>query len=231
MADEAARVLRIRNLGLAEQQTQTSFSFPAAGLSCQACGLRAGAELLELRRSHSLCLFCLRRISRAQFDHGAASIFCSLCLCSLSDAEISRLDPSLVRELDARAFGGGDVRRCPRCQTGFIIEAGAVAHIFQDEKGRRIEGAALESLRLHRFKCPIEKCRVTFCSACLRVPFHEGWTCSDQALIENGIVCRFCGHPLPGAEGLNAGELVCAKPDCQDLFARSCSFFCQCGHP
>jgi E3 ubiquitin-protein ligase MYCBP2 len=96
--------------------------------------------------------------------------------------------------------------------------------------GEFADDAACECYRLNRCTCPKDSCHKTFCVSCHAFPFHEGWTCEQHRLIEEGIVCRFCDSPVIGGDKLSPAVRVCTSEECRNALSDACDFVCECGH-
>ncbi|OHT15195.1 hypothetical protein TRFO_14388 [Tritrichomonas foetus] len=214
-----------------ELQTQTmKYVKDFCDNRCAAC--LQSMELAELNCGHLFCINCLTRFFESQFQHNCLVIRCPICTLPISEKDVAYVHPEYIPILDKRIAqsiaGDNAIISCPSCHESFIYEPGDVAMITIDQFGQKIRPDALECLRLNRATCL--KCQKTFCVKCLTVPFHEGFTCDEQALIDKGIVCRFCQAPASGCEHKIASEMVCWKPECKNYLKDACMHVCECGH-
>lgn len=146
--------------------------------------------------------------------------------------EAENLDPdiySFIRDKASDRMVYDLVTQCPNCKLAFIFEPGTKAELLYNSIGEKIGTEALECIRLNRCSCI--KCIINFCIKCGMKPFHEGFTCEEQKLINEGIVCKFCRNPVLNGRVLNVSLRVCQNAECQLQFKQSCKrYYRACNH-
>ena len=189
-------------------------------------------QTIELSCKHSFCIKCLRRLTAIQINiETNYELHCPICSRPLNDNEIDKIDPNYTKIITDRFASqfGSSIVICPKCKADFILEPGSVAQITVDLKGEKIRPEALEYLRQYRVTCPI--CQTNFCAKCKSIPFHEGFTCDEQKLLDDDIICRFCQeYPAIGCRNKDACHRVCWRQDCQNYLSQACMHVCECGH-
>lgn len=201
---------------------------------CNTCMNHVNADnSIRLVCDHTFCKNCLLKFCKRQMKNDCNNLVCPICLKVMNDNEIQIFSPDFVRKLNERTMksllGDGKVSVCPNCQLEFILEPETTAGITKDQQGRKIPPKALECLRLNRCNCP--KCHSVFCNKCKKIPFHEGYTCEEQKLIDMGNVCRFCGEPITNKKRKDLAHKICKKKECKAIFKKACHSMLPCGHP
>jgi len=184
---------------------------------------------------HTFCMECITRllISQIEFNEQSTQLSCPICLKSLTLEEMNSIDPSFIDIMNKREekiiTEEGPIVECPKCNLGFFYEPGERADITVAPNGKPIPPAALECLRINRCTCC--GCQTTFCVNCHSSPFHDGYTCEEQKLINDGITCRFCMEPVLGGEQISPAKRVCNDPTCRLNLKTACTHMLDCGHP
>lgn len=189
-------------------------------------------EQINLSCNHSFCAQCILKSVLSQLEEEVEYIHCPICTKVISLEEAETLDPDIIPIIRDKA----SIRaihdlatQCPNCKLAFIFEPGIKSEILFNSLGEKIGPEALECIRLNRCSCI--KCATNFCIKCGTTPFHEGFTCEEQKLINEGIVCRFCGNPVLNGRELKSSIRVCNKIDCQLLLKQSCKrYYSDCNH-
>lgn len=191
-------------------------------------------NLIELGCHHTFCTQCLKKLAKDQIKNEKnINLRCPVCTFPLREVDIQNIDPKYVEILNQnfKNFVVEDKQliNCPKCHECFIYEQGDAAQITVDRMGEKIRPDALESLRKYRATCL--KCKTVFCVQCNSIPFHEGFTCEEQNLLDNDIICRFCAlYPAVGCEDLDPCRRICWRQACQEQLHEACMHVCECGH-
>ena len=228
--DERSIQVFFSNRKLKCESTNTDVSENALlPIFCNACrGFhQEDNHILALSCGHSYCKSCLSRFSDLQLKNNALSVCCPICLNPLNDANLSFINPklpALLQEKMLHAFyPDAHLVECPSCHQSFMFEPGKEL----DKLNYRPE--VLDSWRLYRATCTM--CMKTFCTNCKTCPFHDEFTCEEQELLNQNIICRFCGNPAKGYERANICERVCWQEECHENLKIACNHMCHCGHP
>jgi E3 ubiquitin-protein ligase MYCBP2 len=161
-----------------------------------------------------------------QFAEEKDCILCPTCSRPLTNREIEAIHPEYVPQLRHRvlkSFGEVVIRECPACKFSFVYEEGQYAAIWTNVNGKPISREGIECIRVNRATCPL--CSVAFCTSCGVRPFHDGYTCVQAKLLNEGSVCRFCREPV------DHGVICCDTRECKALLSTSCDHENSCGHP
>jgi len=161
---------------------------------CKNCG--ATDNIIELHACyHMVCKFCLR----------SSDFKCPECDCALLPSDIRCfLTPEEHDKYVDDALKNTNITQCINCQTWVEV----IEDVFDDE--------IVET----RIRCV---CGTTFCSRCMKSPFHEGASCY---LFNNGRLCQFCqGYYIGGTS-----ETCCEKQDCRNRQSFLCRKQLGCGH-
>jgi hypothetical protein len=97
-----------------------------------------------------------------------------------------------------------------------------------------------EHFNTHRVRC--YDCRAVFCSDCLVMPYHDGFTCEQFRTRALVLSCRFCTAVVPDRREersffdrlfrrRRAPRDVCAGEDCVERGLLECDKSLPCGHP
>ena len=185
---------------------------------------------------HTYCLECINRLIISQIEKETnTQLRCPICLKTLLNNEITMVDPIYLNIVNERASDqfekseNNAIAKCPNCGLQFYFEPGDRANITTDSLGNPIGPEALECLRLNRCTCC--RCQKNFCVSCKTSPFHDGYTCTENQLIIDGIVCRFCEKPVLNGREISPALRVCQDPLCRTYMKQSCDFIHPCGHP
>lgn len=118
---------------------------------------------------------------------------------------------------------------CPNCEQ-LIHYAYKSSKVTKDAFGIKIRPEVSDFVKKNLIICTT--CKKSFCLKCHATPFHDAVTCDEHRLIEQGVVCRFCGlYPAIGCEGLSCAQHVCWHKKCKDTLKDACSHVLKCGHP
>ena len=201
-------------------------------LICIACGNSIFTNGGVQFSCHSFCKNCIEFLLSKQIEIQNPFLSCPICLKTLTKDEISGFNPKLAQEIEdldrMLALQGGVIKKCPKCKIEFVYEPGRVAGITLDPKGRKIIGDALDCLRENR--CTCSNCQNNFCVECNTLPFHDGYTCKEQNLINKGITCRFCNEPVLNGEEIQVSHRICKLNECKTYLDQSCLKILDCGH-
>jgi len=198
---------------------------------CLSCGCSIYfCECVQFDCGHIFCNNCIKHFISYHLQNKSKCLCCPFCCKSLRESEIDRIEKGLSNKFDFEIDLGPNIHSCPNCKEKFYYEPGDKPGITIDNQGRKIKPDALECLRLNR--CTCIKCQTNFCIECKCRPFHDGYTCLEQQLINDGIVCRFCDEPFMGDINKTPVELrVCNNPECQSYMSNACLEVLECGHP
>lgn len=217
-----------------DQSTQTdSFIFTHSSLICISCN-KSSTNLIELGCQHTFCINCIKNFSKGQLkNRDNHCLRCPICSQPLREIDINKINPKYNNIIEHRIMKEIAEKEktvsCPRCNETFIYEPGIVAGITVNQFGEKIRKKALESLRKYRATCI--KCHTVFCVKCKTIPFHEGFTCHEQKLINDDVICRFCReYPAVGCRDLDVCHRVCWRKECKDSINEACMHICDCGH-
>ena len=85
---------------------------------------------------------------------------------------------------------------CPNPRCNFFFESCGIGVKKQMllQNGDEPTEAAISHFQQFRFRC--RKCLEDFCSQCKKMPYHEGYTCSEYVSEESSVHCRFCDKLL-----------------------------------
>ncbi|KAK8840047.1 regulation of axon guidance [Tritrichomonas musculus] len=192
-------------------------------------------NLVHLGCDHTFCSRCIQRLIEIQYQNESnIYLHCPICSFQLGDNDIAQIDPKYVAIFDDRfkksiiGESSETIVYCPSCHEGFLYEPGQAAYITSDSEGGKARPEALECLRLYRASCT---CGKDFCANCGAVPYHQGFTCEENKLLAENIICRFCRkNPAVGGRGLDACRRVCWDDECKRQLEGSCMHVCECGH-
>ena len=183
---------------------------------------------------HSYCVECINRLIISQIEQeNVVQLLCPICLKPLTNVEINHIDPMYLNIINERSsallLSGKETTTCPSCGLEFFYEPGFRADLTTDSAGNKIRPEALECLRLNRCTCC--RCQKNFCVSCKSLPFHDGYTCAENQLIADGIVCRFCGKPVLNGVNIQPAMRICNDPLCRQYMKQCCTHVLECGHP
>jgi len=184
-------------------------------------------------------------------DAGAFTITCPTCDSMAPEWAVKRALPATEHEallnqsLQSFIDSGHDIFRCPNPTCGAPIERIPHQHKPQapqelsNGRGEGSGGAGTSNTSAtvadqhreeYRFRCRF--CATEFCSGCLRIPYHVGYTCEGYSRYLKAKHCRFCAVTLDSG-GTSTGTMtdVCKSEECVDKSKLSCKKWNPCGHP
>ena len=208
-------------------------------LECIQCHQRRRFDnivALECGHSSGTCRRCFRSLAVNVIQANTLEeLACSSCGTLYSESDLytvlSGAEMDRFHELQLQAFLDQDDRivRCPNLECQFPMERMLTLSLDLEQvanaaDGSPLEGEALRHYNEFRIRCP--KCASDFCSSCLALPYHVGYTCAQLLEFQQANHCRFCGSAMPA----NAKGDVCGEAECLAKQASACSKVLACTH-
>lgn len=219
-----------------ETEPEIPFQLPDEPIICMCCSrsiYRGRRECVRLHCEHEFCLDCAKYFADEQNKQRYNIMSCPICLEELLEYEAVHIDPVIQKEMENRSLEpfitGSRPVECPKCGIVFLLDQGQETHTTKDMKGENLSEEALDCIRKNRCRCV--KCGTIFCANCKFWPYHDSYTCEEQQLVNDEIICRFCGEPVIGGRKMKISRRVCHRSECKRTLEKACEHVCECGHP
>ena len=184
--------------------------------------------------SHRFCRSCIRDSALRSFVTKNNCV-CKECGLELQEKDLakvlSRKEMDKYHEAQLERFLEADNRfiRCPNEQCKCPIETMLALSRDLEEKangedGQPLHGEQLRHYNEFRYRCP--NCATNFCSSCMTVPYHAGYTCEEFSTFTKARHCKFCKGVIPA----NTKTDVCTDDECKVKSEQVCGKKLKCGH-
>jgi len=207
---------------------------------CSECGSEDGGDPLVLPCDHCFCRACLASHIRLlgkirQPGRHSSNIPCPTCESPVPEWAMKRALPVteyeaiLNQSLQSFIDSGTGIFRCPTSTCGAPIER-IPYQPKPNQNGQSNDSITEHHREEYRFRC--RSCSTEFCSGCMAIPYHVGYTCEGYSRYLKAKHCRFCAVTLDGiGNASSTTNDVCKSEECLEKAKLCCKKWHPCGHP